>query len=136
MAGQDLVLDSAVRDWVLLPLTLSVLLMMVLRQYMTKVPAARPIQPLNPRPARTLARDRYPPLGTERWQLCQFEKHGKLCMSRVTEAAASDGGGAAGGALGPPSTESPSSCRRGRPFIHLMYWHVRSLAPPQGSRYI
>ena len=37
MGGQDLVLDAAVRDWVLLPLTLSVVLMMVLRQYMTKV---------------------------------------------------------------------------------------------------
>ena len=37
MGGQDLVLDAAVRDWVLLPLTLSVVLMMVLRQYMSKV---------------------------------------------------------------------------------------------------
>ena len=36
-ASGNLVLDAAVRDWVLLPLTLSVLLMMVLRQYMTKV---------------------------------------------------------------------------------------------------
>ena len=37
MVQSDLVLDSAVRDWVLLPLTLSVALMMVLRQYMSKV---------------------------------------------------------------------------------------------------
>jgi len=36
MVQSDLVLDSAVRDWVLLPLTLSVALMMVLRQYMSK----------------------------------------------------------------------------------------------------
>lgn len=35
----DLVLDRAVRDWVLLPLTLSVVLMMVLRQYIAKLTA-------------------------------------------------------------------------------------------------
>jgi hypothetical protein len=29
--------NAAVRDWVLVPLTLSVVLMMVLRQYITKV---------------------------------------------------------------------------------------------------
>lgn len=33
----ELVLDQAVRDWVLIPLTLSVVLMMVLRQYISKV---------------------------------------------------------------------------------------------------
>lgn len=33
----ELVLDQAVRDWVLIPLTLSVVLMMVLRQYITKL---------------------------------------------------------------------------------------------------
>lgn len=32
-----LALDAAVRDWVLVPLTLTVVLMMVLRQYITKV---------------------------------------------------------------------------------------------------
>lgn len=36
MSGQDLLLDRDVRDWVLVPLTTSVVLMMVLRQYMTK----------------------------------------------------------------------------------------------------
>ena len=36
----ELVLDQAVRDWVLIPLTLSVVLMMVLRQYISKVSAA------------------------------------------------------------------------------------------------
>ena len=37
MAGADLVLDQQVRDWVVIPLTLCILLMMVLRQYATKV---------------------------------------------------------------------------------------------------
>ena len=37
MAGADLVLDQQVRDWVVVPLTLCILLMMVLRQYATKV---------------------------------------------------------------------------------------------------
>ena len=35
--AHELVLDAAVRNWVLIPLTLSVVLMMVLRQYITKV---------------------------------------------------------------------------------------------------
>ena len=34
--AHELVLDAAVRNWVLIPLTLSVVLMMVLRQYITK----------------------------------------------------------------------------------------------------
>lgn len=38
MAGQsDLVLDRDVRDWVLVPLTLSIFLMMLIRQYVTQV---------------------------------------------------------------------------------------------------
>ena len=35
----ELVLDQEVRDWVLIPLTLSIVLMMVLRQYITQVGA-------------------------------------------------------------------------------------------------
>ncbi len=35
-AGTDLVLDRDVRDWVLIPLTFSVILMMLLRQYATQ----------------------------------------------------------------------------------------------------
>lgn len=38
----ELVLDQAVRDWVLIPLTLSVVLMMVLRQYITKLVSGSP----------------------------------------------------------------------------------------------
>mmetsp|Transcript_308 Transcript_308/g.888 ORF Transcript_308/g.888 Transcript_308/m.888 type:complete len:256 (+) Transcript_308:358-1125(+) len=38
----ELVLDQAVRDWVLIPLTLSVVLMMVLRQYISKLMAGGP----------------------------------------------------------------------------------------------
>ncbi|KAK9848338.1 hypothetical protein WJX84_003801 [Apatococcus fuscideae] len=36
-ANQDLVLDRAVRDWVLVPLTLTIALIMVLRQYATQM---------------------------------------------------------------------------------------------------
>lgn len=36
MVASELVLDRQVRDWVLLPLTFSVVLMMLLRQYATK----------------------------------------------------------------------------------------------------
>jgi len=34
----DLVLDKDVRNWVLLPLTLAILLLMLIRQYATTVP--------------------------------------------------------------------------------------------------
>ncbi len=37
MASEDLVLDRKVRDWVVVPLTLCILLMMLLRQYVSKV---------------------------------------------------------------------------------------------------
>ena len=37
MASEDLVLDRKVRDWVVVPLTLCILLMMLLRQYVAKV---------------------------------------------------------------------------------------------------
>ena len=37
MAGEELVLDRKVRDWVVVPLTLCILLMMLLRQYVAKV---------------------------------------------------------------------------------------------------
>ena len=45
MPSEDLVLDRKVRDWVVVPLTLCILLMMVLRQYVAKVRAARRIYP-------------------------------------------------------------------------------------------
>ncbi len=37
MVSQDLVLDRDVRDWVLIPLTVSVILMKLLQQYAVKV---------------------------------------------------------------------------------------------------
>ena len=37
MAASDLVLDRDVRDWVLIPVTLSLFLMMLIRQYVTQV---------------------------------------------------------------------------------------------------
>ena len=37
MSSEDLVLDRKVRDWVVVPLTLCILLMMLLRQYVSKV---------------------------------------------------------------------------------------------------
>lgn len=37
MASEELVLDRKVRDWVVVPLTLCILLMMLLRQYVSKV---------------------------------------------------------------------------------------------------
>lgn len=37
MSSEDLVLDRKVRDWVVVPLTLCILLMMLLRQYVAKV---------------------------------------------------------------------------------------------------
>ena len=37
VAQGDLVLDRDVRDWVLVPLTLSIFLMMLIRQYVTQV---------------------------------------------------------------------------------------------------
>ena len=37
MAVQDLVLDRDVRNWVLIPLTLVIFLMMLIRQYATSV---------------------------------------------------------------------------------------------------
>ena len=40
MASEDLVLDRKVRDWVVVPLTLCILLMMLLRQYVSKVGTA------------------------------------------------------------------------------------------------
>lgn len=36
-AQEDLMLDRDVRDWVLVPLTLSIFLMMLIRQYVTQV---------------------------------------------------------------------------------------------------
>lgn len=43
MASEDLVLDRKVRDWVVVPLTLCILLMMLLRQYVAKVRANAPV---------------------------------------------------------------------------------------------
>ena len=37
MGAQDILLDRDVRDWVLVPLTLSIMLMMLIRQYATQV---------------------------------------------------------------------------------------------------
>ncbi len=37
MGAQDIMLDRDVRDWVLVPLTLSIMLMMLIRQYATQV---------------------------------------------------------------------------------------------------
>ena len=37
VSQNDLVLDRDVRDWVLVPLTLSIFLMMLIRQYVTQV---------------------------------------------------------------------------------------------------
>ena len=35
--GEQIVLDRDVRDWVLVPLTMSIVLMMLIRQYATQV---------------------------------------------------------------------------------------------------
>ncbi|DBA83842.1 TPA: hypothetical protein ACH3X1_006357 [Trebouxia sp. C0004] len=40
MSSEDLVLDRKVRDWVVVPLTLCILLMMLLRQYVSKILAS------------------------------------------------------------------------------------------------
>ena len=37
MAGGDLVIDQEVRNWVLIPLTICVMLLMLLRQYLSVV---------------------------------------------------------------------------------------------------
>ena len=37
MGAQDILLDRDVRDWVLVPLTISIFLMMLIRQYATQV---------------------------------------------------------------------------------------------------
>jgi hypothetical protein len=41
MGPHDILLDRDVRDWVLIPLTLSIILMMLIRQYATQVLPAR-----------------------------------------------------------------------------------------------
>ncbi|KAL6766150.1 hypothetical protein ACKKBG_A34895 [Auxenochlorella protothecoides x Auxenochlorella symbiontica] len=49
MVSQDLVLDRDVRDWVLIPLTVSVILMKLLQQYAVKLMAApKPSEPPKP----------------------------------------------------------------------------------------
>lgn len=45
MVYQDLVLDREVRDWVLLPLTLSIILMKLLQQYAVKVCGGGCVEP-------------------------------------------------------------------------------------------
>lgn len=40
--SSDLVLDRDVRDWVLVPLTVSIFLMMLIRQYATQVAVSNP----------------------------------------------------------------------------------------------
>lgn len=42
MMSQDLVIDREVRNWVLIPLTLSVFLLMLLRQYASVVSFGHP----------------------------------------------------------------------------------------------
>ena len=37
MAASDLVLDRDVRDWVLIPVTVAIFLMMLIRQYISQV---------------------------------------------------------------------------------------------------
>ena len=46
MAASDLVLDRDVRDWVLIPLTVSIFLMMLIRQYVSQVSALLPASDL------------------------------------------------------------------------------------------
>ena len=57
-SSQDLILDRAVRDWVLIPLTASVMLLMLLRPYLSVVSPLARRRPRPPPPPAAAARRR------------------------------------------------------------------------------